>query len=96
MIKRIHQNFDFSLLLLLGTRAQAPVSGLLGRLVPRARIVPAVRPEDMSPEPDVVKAYIEDPLNTVGNVPVRTGMGTGALPQCYQHQALLLAADACA
>lgn len=29
-------------------RAQAPISGVLSRLIPRARIVPAVRPQDMS------------------------------------------------
>lgn len=35
-------------------RLQAPLGGLLGRLVPRARLVPAVNPEDMSPDPKVV------------------------------------------
>jgi len=53
-------------------RAQAPVSGLLAKLIPYARIVPAVRPEDMSPDAEVVQEYLEDPLNTVGNVPVRS------------------------
>lgn len=36
-------------------RLQAPLGGLLGRLVPRARLVPAVSPEDMSPDPKVVR-----------------------------------------
>lgn len=34
-------------------RLQAPVSGLLSRLIPRVRMVPAVRPEDMSNNPEV-------------------------------------------
>ncbi|GFH06785.1 alpha/beta-hydrolase [Haematococcus lacustris] len=53
--------------------AQAPVGALLGKLLPRARIVPAVRPEDMSPDPKAVAAYVSDPLNTVGPVAARTG-----------------------
>ncbi|GFH26723.1 hydrolase_4 domain-containing protein [Haematococcus lacustris] len=54
-------------------KAQAPVGALLGKLLPRARIVPAVRPEDMSPDPKAVAAYMSDPLNTVGPVAARTG-----------------------
>ncbi|KAJ9521211.1 hypothetical protein QJQ45_022950 [Haematococcus lacustris] len=54
-------------------KAQAPVGALLGKLLPRARIVPAVRPEDMSPDPKAVAAYVSDPLNTVGPVAARTG-----------------------
>ena len=38
---------------------QAPVGGLMATLVPHARIVPAVRPEDMSQDPLVVKHYLE-------------------------------------
>jgi len=34
-------------------RAQAPLGGLLGRMMPRARIVPAVKPKDMSQDPKV-------------------------------------------
>uniref|UniRef100_A0A7S0WRQ0 Serine aminopeptidase S33 domain-containing protein n=1 Tax=Chlamydomonas leiostraca TaxID=1034604 RepID=A0A7S0WRQ0_9CHLO len=70
-------------------RAQAPVSGLLSRVIPRARIVPAVRPEDMSQDAGVVADYLADPLNTVGNVPLRTGAqllgGFRALAARYAH-----------
>lgn len=54
-------------------RVQAAVGGLLSALVPRAKLVPAVRPEDMSQDPAVVAAYVNDPLNTQGNVRARTG-----------------------
>ncbi|GFR39898.1 hypothetical protein Agub_g403 [Astrephomene gubernaculifera] len=54
-------------------RVQAMVGGLLATLVPRARLVPAVRPEDMSQDPRVVADYVADPLNTVGPVRTRTG-----------------------
>ncbi|KAK9862242.1 hypothetical protein WJX84_007942 [Apatococcus fuscideae] len=47
-------------------RVQAQLGGLLSRLIPRSRIVPAVRPEDMSTDADTVRGYVEDPLNTVG------------------------------
>jgi acylglycerol lipase len=36
-------------------RFQAAVGGVMARLIPRARIVPAVRPEDMSQDPRVVQ-----------------------------------------
>eukprot|EP00798_Chlamydomonas_sp_ICE-L_P010662 gene10662-12344_t len=54
-------------------RIQASIGNVLASLVPRARIVAAVRPEDMSQDPAVVQHYLEDPLNTVGNVCARTG-----------------------
>ncbi|KAK9825317.1 hypothetical protein WJX74_008874 [Apatococcus lobatus] len=54
-------------------RVQASVGGLLASLVPRSRIVPAVRPDDMSTDPETVRGYKEDPLNIVGNVPAQTG-----------------------
>ncbi|KAL3161797.1 hypothetical protein ABBQ38_008889 [Trebouxia sp. C0009 RCD-2024] len=53
-------------------RLQAPLGGLLGLLVPRARIVPAVLPEDMSPDPKVVEDYLSDKLNFPGPVRTRT------------------------
>jgi hypothetical protein len=34
------------------------VGGLLAALVPAARLVPAVRPEDMSQDPQVVQDYL--------------------------------------
>ena len=40
-------------------RLQAQVGSLLAALVPAARMVPAVRPEDMSQDPEVVRDYIE-------------------------------------
>ncbi|KXZ45342.1 hypothetical protein GPECTOR_56g439 [Gonium pectorale] len=53
-------------------RVQAMVGGLLATLVPHARVVPAVRPEDMSQDPKVVAEYVTDPLNTVGNLQARS------------------------
>lgn len=42
-------------------------------MVPRAHLVPAVRPEDMSQDPAVVQAYLDDPLIPKGNVKAQTG-----------------------
>ncbi|EFJ43481.1 hypothetical protein VOLCADRAFT_45539, partial [Volvox carteri f. nagariensis] len=53
-------------------RVQAAVGSLLSLLIPRARVVPAVRPEDLSPDPVLVAEYVNDPLNTVGPVRART------------------------
>lgn len=54
-------------------KIQAALGGLLAAVVPRARIVPAVDPKDMNPDPKCVEQYCADPLNTVGNLPARTG-----------------------
>lgn len=54
-------------------RIQAPLGGLLAALAPRARIVPAVDPSMLSPDPACVAAYVNDPLNFVGPVRARTG-----------------------
>lgn len=48
-------------------RIQAPFSSVLGSLCPDAQIVPAVKPEALSKVEDSVRAYVEDPLNMVGN-----------------------------
>ncbi|GIL44020.1 hypothetical protein Vafri_1598 [Volvox africanus] len=53
-------------------RAQAAVGTLLSLLIPRARVVPAVRPENLSSDPALVAEYVSDPLNTVGPVRART------------------------
>lgn len=40
-----------------------------------------VKPEDMSPDPQCVKDYVEDPLNTVGGLEWAGGrMGVGVQP----------------
>jgi len=52
---------------------QAQIGALLSMLTPSLEIVPAVRPEDMSKDPEMVKDYVNDPLNTVGNTKARTG-----------------------
>ncbi|KAA6420475.1 MAG: alpha beta hydrolase, partial [Trebouxia sp. A1-2] len=57
----------------LALRLQAPLGGLFASLVPRARLVPAVKPEDMSPDPKVVQDYVNDKLNFIGPVRARTG-----------------------
>jgi acylglycerol lipase len=54
-------------------RMQAVVGDLLAALVPKARLVPAVDPAAMNPDPELVKDIMADPLNTVGNLPIRTG-----------------------
>lgn len=54
-------------------RVQAMLGNLLALLVPRAKLVPAVRPEDMSQDPDAVKAYLEDPMIYKGNVKALSG-----------------------
>lgn len=53
-------------------KIQAALGGVLAAVVPKARIVPAVDPKDMNPDPACVQAYINDPLNTVGNLAART------------------------
>ncbi len=53
-------------------RMQSYVGGVIASLAPRARIVPAVDPNAMSVDPAVVKHYLEDPLNFIGNVRSRT------------------------
>ncbi|KDD73582.1 hypothetical protein H632_c2036p0 [Helicosporidium sp. ATCC 50920] len=57
-------------------RVLALVGSAMARITPRARLVPAVRPEDMNPIPERVREYVEDPLNTVGNVCAATGNET--------------------
>ncbi|KAG2448537.1 hypothetical protein HYH02_006428 [Chlamydomonas schloesseri] len=54
-------------------RFQAAVGNVLAAMVPRAHLVPAVRPEDMSQDPAVVQAYLDDPLIPKGNVKAQTG-----------------------
>ena len=52
------------------------MGGLLALLVPHARIVPAVRPEDFSPDAAVVAEFKADPLNTLGPTRARTANET--------------------
>ncbi|GFH31216.1 hydrolase_4 domain-containing protein, partial [Haematococcus lacustris] len=54
-------------------KCQAPLGNCLAGCVPFAKIVPAVRPADMSQDPQVVREYLEDPLNYVDDVKARTG-----------------------
>ena len=53
-------------------RLQAPLAGIISVVAPRARIVEAVRPEEMSQDPTVVRHYVEDPLNFVGPVRIKS------------------------
>lgn len=53
-------------------RALAAVGAVLSMLLPRARIVPAVKPEAMHPDPEIVREYLEDPHVVVGNTRART------------------------
>ena len=50
--------------------------GLLARLAPRARLVPGVPIDCLSPDPALVAAYVADPLNLPGNVRARTANET--------------------
>jgi hypothetical protein len=52
---------------------QSYVGNVMAALIPRSRIVPAVDPNAMSVDPEVVKHYMEDPLNYIGNVRAKTG-----------------------
>jgi len=49
---------------------QEKLAPLLVRVIPRARIVAAVKPEEMSSDPEEVERYVKDPLNTIGNLRV--------------------------
>eukprot|EP00884_Botryococcus_braunii_P017682 jgi/Botrbrau1/4598/Bobra.60_2s0083.1 len=52
-------------------RIQEPFAGLLSRFIPHAEVVPALDVHHLSPDPEVVKEYVEDPLNHVGMVKSR-------------------------
>eukprot|EP00892_Ulva_mutabilis_P006370 jgi/Ulvmu1/4104/UM019_0083.1 len=53
-------------------RVQSLLGGPLEAIAPWARIVEAVRVEDMSEDPQVRQDYVDDPLNYVGPVRVKT------------------------
>ncbi|CAL8467496.1 g7034 [Coccomyxa elongata] len=53
-------------------RLQAMVGNLLATAIPRARIVPAVRGEDMSADAATIRVMEEDPYNNLGNLRART------------------------
>lgn len=53
-------------------KAMVPESAVLSVLLPNARIVPAVRAEDMSQDPEVIRKTLEDPLNVQGRQSMRT------------------------
>lgn len=57
-------------------RLQAPIGGLLAALAPRARLVPGVPLDCLSPDPALIQAYAADPLNLPGNVRTRTANET--------------------
>lgn len=57
-------------------KIQAAMGNILAAIIPKARMVPAVDPANLNRDPARVKEYVEDPLNTVGPVAVRTGNET--------------------
>jgi acylglycerol lipase len=57
-------------------RVQAAIGGLLAAMVPKARIVPAVKPEAMNKDPKKVEEYLNDPLNCPQPVAARTANET--------------------
>ncbi|KAL3806519.1 hypothetical protein ACHAXA_002561 [Cyclostephanos tholiformis] len=56
-------------------RVQKLVSPAIDRLLPRAKIVDAVRPVDLSRNPNAVRSYVEDPLVLKGRLVARTAIG---------------------
>lgn len=54
-------------------RCQAVVGDCIASCCPFSKIVPAVRPQDMSEDPKLVEEYINDPELYHGNVKARTG-----------------------
>jgi acylglycerol lipase len=54
-------------------RVQAAIGGLLSSLLPKAKLVPAVKVCDLSQDQAVCDAFEADPLNTLGNVRCRMG-----------------------
>lgn len=57
-------------------RVQAAIGGVLAAVVPKARIVPAVKPEAMNKDPKKVDEYLNDPLNCPQPVAARTANET--------------------
>ncbi|GAB4818831.1 hypothetical protein N2152v2_005877 [Parachlorella kessleri] len=56
----------------LSLRIQAAVGNILAHILPRAHVVKAVRPEDMSADPAFVQEYIDDPMITKGPLAAST------------------------
>eukprot|EP00887_Chlorella_sp_A99_P003059 scaffold9.g3059.t1 len=55
-------------------RVQVALASLIAACFPSARIVAAVREEDMTPDPECIKEYRADPLITLGNVAACTSI----------------------
>ena len=55
---------------------QAALGGLLSCLVPTVQLVPAVAPKDLSRDPEVVAAFVADPLVAHGNTKGRMAYET--------------------
>eukprot|EP00879_Flechtneria_rotunda_P021007 GHRR01022129.1.p1 GENE.GHRR01022129.1~~GHRR01022129.1.p1 ORF type:complete len:174 (+),score=45.17 GHRR01022129.1:1279-1800(+) len=54
-------------------RVQAMLGNFLSTVIPKQKMVPAVNPNDLHPDPAVVKSFREDPLVCQGNIRVNTG-----------------------
>ncbi|GAX72847.1 hypothetical protein CEUSTIGMA_g302.t1 [Chlamydomonas eustigma] len=52
---------------------QASIGDCLAGMCPYAKMVPAVRPQDMCEDPAVVEEYLKDPMIYQGNVKANTG-----------------------
>mmetsp|Transcript_7511 Transcript_7511/g.13683 ORF Transcript_7511/g.13683 Transcript_7511/m.13683 type:complete len:373 (-) Transcript_7511:158-1276(-) len=57
-------------------KVQKLFSPFIDKFLPKAKIVDAVRPEDMSRNPAAVQAYVDDPLCTKGKIIARTAITT--------------------
>eukprot|EP00878_Enallax_costatus_P028579 GHUV01030877.1.p1 GENE.GHUV01030877.1~~GHUV01030877.1.p1 ORF type:complete len:232 (+),score=35.41 GHUV01030877.1:594-1289(+) len=54
-------------------RIQAQMGNLLSSIIPRAQMVPAVKPENLHPNPAVVQSFKDDPFIFHGDLRVQTG-----------------------
>jgi len=55
-------------------KAQLFFSPVIDSICPKAKLVDAVRPEDLTRSQEELKAYIADPLNSKGRLSARTGI----------------------
>lgn len=82
-----HSHFDPAAGSMPACRLQASIGGLLAAVIPRARIVPAVRGEDMSNDPQAVHLHVCMTLlleSTLGCKAKPRQMARSCQPHAYQ------------
>ena len=55
-------------------KIQQPLGAPMSAMFPKAALTPVVDPKDMSSDPLAVKNYMDDPLNTGGNLMARVAV----------------------